>query len=173
MVEREHERAAMRRAAPAQLLAHRLLDAGKPAIVHVGETDRVGEETALGVDPLFLTLQPETGNAQPVDGMRLLGREVVPQQGGLPAGGDEGGRAIEVQIGEDATERGNGRVAIHDLVGLDVERMCGQVRGQEDAVAVYDVSPRNRVEGACATGAGGTGGPADHRHVEGYAPPAR
>ena len=82
-VQRECERAAMILGRPAHILADRPLDTGQPAIVHVRETDRVGEETALGIEALILTLQPETGNPEPVDGVRLLRREVVTQQRGL------------------------------------------------------------------------------------------
>ena len=47
-----------------------------------------------------------------------------------------GPAAVEV-----AADRGDGRLAIEDLSGLDVERVGGQVGGQEDAVAVHDIGP--------------------------------
>ena len=99
--------------------------------------------------------------------MRLLWREVVPQQGGPLAGCDERGRALRVEIGEQTTERGHGLLAIEDLAGLDVESMRGQVRRQENAVAVHDVGPRGGVEGARISGCADVDGCADHRHVEG------
>ena len=166
-VERERKRAAVRLGAPPQLRVGRLFDAGETAIVHVREPDRVGEEAPLRIDALLLAFQPEAGDAEPVDGVRLLWREVVPQQGGLLAGGDERGRARRVEIGEQATERSHGLLAIEDLAGLDVEGMRGQVRRQEDPVAVHDVGPSGGVEGARISSGADVDGCADHRHVEG------
>ena len=166
-VERECERALVGLGAPSQLLVDRLLDAGEAAIVHVRETDGVCEEAALGIEALFLALQPETGNTEPVDGVRLLRRQVVPQQRGLSAGRDERGRALQVEIGEHATQRGEGLLAIEDLAGLHVKRVGRQVGGQENTVAVHDVRSPGRIEGGHSTGARRADWGADHRHIEG------
>ena len=128
-VERECERALVGLGAPPQLLVDRLLDAGETAMVHVRETDCMSEEAALGIEALLLTLQPETGNAEPVDGVRLLRRQVVPQQRGLSAGRDKRGRALQVEIGEHATQRDDSLLAIEDLAGLHVKRVGRQVGG--------------------------------------------
>ena len=120
----------------------------------------------MRVEALLLALQPEAGNAEPVDGVGLLRREVVPQQGGLSVGRDEGGRAFQVEIEEHAPQRGDGCLAIEDLVRLDVERVGGQVGGEKHAVAVHDVGPRDRLEDGDAAGAAGAGRSADHRHIE-------
>ena len=153
--------------APAQLVVGRLLHAGEPAVVHIREPDRVGEETALRIDALLLALEPEAGDAEPDDGVGLLRREVVPQQGGLSARCDEGGRALQVEFGEHAPQRGDSFRAIENLVRLDVKRMGGQVGGEEHAVAVHDVGPRGRLEDGDAAGDAGACRSADHRHVEG------
>ena len=107
-VERERERTLPGRGTTPQLLACGLLDSGEPAVVHVRETDCVGEEAPLRIEALLLALQPETGNAEPVDGVRLLRREVVPQQRGLSVGRDERRGTFQVKVGEDTTQRGDG-----------------------------------------------------------------
>ena len=81
-VERECERSLVSLGAPPQFLVHRLLDAGESPIVHVREPDGVGEEAPLGIEALFLALQPEAGNSEPVDGVGLLRRQFVAQQCG-------------------------------------------------------------------------------------------
>ena len=126
-----------------------LLHAGDALIVDVDVADHVGDFGAVGIGALVLAEEADTGQADPVDVLLLLRRDLALEPDEAALRGEPFAQFGGVEIGQFGGEQLDRLVDIDDVTRLAVERGHAHVGGQHFAAAVEDVGTRrgNRVAG--------------------------
>ena len=139
-VDRQRQRSGAR----AQLRIEPSFDAGEPVPVRVGEPDRVRRQRAGRVDPTLLAPEFEARDAEPVDRVLLVGRQMPAQHDVAPLAGEPGRDRLAVEVGQDRGQRRGGPLRRGRAFRIGDQRGRRQVGGEDEAVAVGDLGPHRR-----------------------------
>ncbi len=116
-----------------------LLDAGDALVVDIDEADVVRHDRAVGIDTLVLGEEADAGNAEPVNFLLLLRRDLALEPDEAAFGREPVAQFGGVEIGQHRSEQFLRLVDIDELARLGKQRRRFDVGRENAAVAVEDI----------------------------------
>ncbi len=120
------------------------LNAGNALVVDIDVPDDVRDLGAVGIDAFVLGQKADAGNAEPVDLLTLLRRDLALEPDEAPLGRQALAQFAGVHVRHDRGQKLRRLVDIDDALRLRKQRRRAHVGRQHLAVAVEDVGPRGR-----------------------------
>ncbi len=121
------------------------LDAGDALVVDIHQADQMRDLRTARIDALVLAQEADAGNAEAMNVLLLLRRDLALQPDKALACDDEPlAHFGAVEIGQRAGEQFDRLVLVDDAARLGEQRRRLDVGGEDRAVAVDDIGPRGR-----------------------------
>ena len=119
-------------------------DAGDPLIVDIDVADHVRDLGAVRVDALVLGQKADAGQAEPVNLLALLGRDLALEPHEAALGAEPVAQLGRVELGHRRGEQLGRLVDVDDAMGLAEQRRRAHIGREDLAVAVEQVGSRGR-----------------------------
>ena len=120
------------------------LDAGDALVVDIDVTDHMRHHRAVRIDALVLGQEADAGNAELVDLLLLLGRDLALEPDEAALRRQPFAHFARIEIGQGRGQQLDRLVHIDDLARLGEQRRRAHVGREDLAVAVENVGPRGR-----------------------------
>ena len=146
-----------------------LLHPGDALVVDVDEPDQMRDRRTGRIDPLVLAQEADAGNAELVDVLLLLRRDLALQPDKTLARRQARARLRLVEVRQRRGQKFDRLVLVDDAPGLTEQARRLDVGGEHLAVAVDDIGPRgrDRVLRAGAARAVAVGADREHHQTSG------
>ncbi|MGY3456969.1 hypothetical protein ACVWW5_002419 [Bradyrhizobium sp. LM3.4] len=148
------------------LIVEPLLHAGDALVVDVDETDEVGDLVAGRIDALVLAQEADAGNAELVDVLLLLRRDLTLEPDEALARRQALANLDLVEVGHGGGQELDRLILVDDAARLPEQARRFDVGREDRAVAIDDVGPRGRDHLLRRGAARAVGVGADREHHE-------